>query len=112
MNVKARNAEKAKRPMTNKKYLRIWIPVLATVTALVVVANIGLVVGSGWVASQLGSGTYTFTNSQAAAGWDTEYHTTEFADMDEVDAAARARRALDLARTDELRAVLVLLRGS
>lgn len=90
MNVKANNADRAKRPMTNKKYLRIWIPVLATVTALVVVVNVGLVVGGGWVGSQFGSGTYTFTNSEAAAGWDTEYHTSEFADMDEVDAAAQA----------------------
>ncbi|SDL24609.1 glycoside hydrolase family 3 C-terminal domain-containing protein [Tessaracoccus oleiagri] len=75
--------------MSNKRFLWIWIPVLATVTALVVAANVALVVGGGWVESQLGSGTYTFTNSEESEGWDTEYYTADFASMDEVDAAAK-----------------------
>lgn len=75
--------------MSNKKYLSIWIPVIALVTAVAVVANVALVVAGGWVASQFGSGTYTFTNSEQSAGWDTEYYTSDFADMDEVDAAAQ-----------------------
>ncbi|KGM13987.1 glycoside hydrolase family 3 C-terminal domain-containing protein [Cellulomonas bogoriensis] len=81
--------DRTKMPMSNRRYLSIWVPVLATVTAVGVVANVGLVVGGGWVASQLGSGTYTFTNTEESAGWDTEYHTSEFADMDAVDAAAQ-----------------------
>ncbi|NCT89462.1 beta-glucosidase [Cellulomonas sp. APG4] len=75
--------------MSNKKFLWIWVPVLTTVAVLTVVANIGLSVAGGWVASQLGSGTYTFTNAEESAGWDTEYYTSDYADMDEVDAAAR-----------------------
>ncbi|WP_246169568.1 glycoside hydrolase family 3 C-terminal domain-containing protein [Actinotalea subterranea] len=90
MNAKAKTADRAKKPMSNKKFLWIWVPVLATVTALVVVANVALNVAGGWVASQFGSGTYTFTNSEESAGWDTEYYESDYADIDEVDAAAQA----------------------
>lgn len=90
MNAKAKNADRARKPMSNRKFLWIWVPVLATVTVLTVVANVVLNVASGWVASQLGSGTYTFTNSEESAGWDTQYYVSDFADIDEVDAAAQA----------------------
>ncbi|WP_262348159.1 glycoside hydrolase family 3 C-terminal domain-containing protein [Cellulosimicrobium cellulans] len=76
-------------PMSNRKLLGIWVPVLAVVTALAVVVNVALVVAGGWVASQLGSGTYTFTNSDESADWDTEYYTSRFASLEDVDAAAR-----------------------
>jgi len=90
VNAKARKAAKgAKAPMSNKKYLLIWTPVLAFVAAVTIVANVGLNVASGWVESQLGSGTYTFTNSEESAAWDTEYYTSDYADQDEVDAAAK-----------------------
>ena len=85
-----KKADRVKTPMSNKKYLSIWVPVLATVPVLVVVANVALVVAGGWVASQLGSGTYTFTNTEKSAAWDTEYHTSDFANIDEVDEAAKA----------------------
>ncbi|PVU84224.1 beta-glucosidase [Cellulomonas sp. WB94] len=75
--------------MSNKKYLWIWVPVLATVTVVTVVANVALNVAGGWVASQLGSGTYTFTNAAESADWDTQYYTSDFASIDEVDAAAK-----------------------
>ena len=74
--------------MSNKKYLAIWIPVIALVTILVVVVNVALNVATGWVASQLGSGTYTFTNSEKSAGWDTDYYQADYASLEEVDAAA------------------------
>ena len=80
----------AKAPMSNKAYLSIWIPIVALVTLVVVVANVALVTAGGWVASQLGSGTYTFTNSEESADWDTAYYESDYADMDEVDAAAQA----------------------
>ncbi|MGO4784720.1 glycoside hydrolase family 3 C-terminal domain-containing protein [Cryobacterium sp. W22_MBD10_FK3] len=85
-----KNADRAKAPMSNRKYLWIWVPVLATVAMVTVVANVALNVGGGWVASQLGSGTYEFTNAAESADWDTEYYTSDFADIDEVDAAAMA----------------------
>lgn len=85
-----KNADSAKAPMSNRKYLSIWVPVLTAVTVLIVVANVALVVAGGWVASQFGSGTYTFTNAEESAGWDTDYHTSEFGSIEEVDAAAQA----------------------
>jgi beta-glucosidase len=75
--------------MSNKKYLSIWVPVLALVTAIAVVANVALVVAGGWVASQFGSGTYEFTNAEESADWDTEYYSADFDSIDEVDAAAK-----------------------
>lgn len=78
-----------KAPMSNKAYLSIWVPIVALVVILAVVANMALVIAGGWVASQFGSGTYTFTNSEDSAGWDTEYYESDYADIDAVDAAAR-----------------------
>jgi beta-glucosidase len=75
--------------MSNKKYLGIWVPVLSVVTALVVVANVALVVAGGWVASQFGSGTYEFTNAEKSADWDTEYYGADFDSIEDVDAAAK-----------------------
>jgi len=89
--VNARRAKDgaAKAGLSNKAYLSIWLPIVAFVTILVVVLNVALNVAGGWVASQFGSGTYTFTNSEASEGWDTTYYTSDYADMDAVDAAAR-----------------------
>ncbi|WP_235929596.1 glycoside hydrolase family 3 protein [Cellulomonas citrea] len=89
MNARAKKATRAKKPMSNKKLLWIWVPVLSTVAVITVVANVALVVAGGWVASQFGAGTYTFTNSEESAGWDTQYYTSTYKDMDEVDAAAK-----------------------
>ena len=92
MNAKATNADRAKKPMSNKKYLGIWVPVLATVTVVTVVANVGLNVAGGWVASQLGSGTYTFTNAEKSAEWDTDYYTSDLASIDSVDSPLLATK--------------------
>lgn len=89
MNARAKNADRAKRPMSNKKYLWFWVPVLSLVTVIAVVANVALVVAGGWVASQFGSGTYEFTNAEESADWDTEYYSADFDSIDEVDAAAK-----------------------
>lgn len=89
MNARAKNAARAKQRMSNKKFLWIWVPVLAVVTVITVVANVALVVAGGWVASQFGSGTYEFTNSEESADWDTEYYSSDFGSIDEVDAAAK-----------------------
>lgn len=90
MNAKSAKAASLKKPMSNKKYLAIWVPVLAFVTIIAVVANMALVIAGGWVGSQFGNGTYTFTNSAESDSWNTEYYTSDYADMDAVDAAARA----------------------
>ncbi|WHP16876.1 glycoside hydrolase family 3 protein [Cellulomonas sp. ES6] len=90
MNARAKNADRAKKRMSNKKFLGIWVPVLALLTVVTVVANVALVVAGGWVASQLGSGTYEFTNSAESADWDTEYYSSDYDGIDEVDEAAKA----------------------
>lgn len=80
----------AKRPMSNKKFLSIWVPVLGLVLVVAVVANILLGVYSNWVASQLGTGTYTVTNADEAADWDTTYNQADFDSADDAAAAADA----------------------
>ncbi|MFV0427722.1 MAG: glycoside hydrolase family 3 C-terminal domain-containing protein [Beutenbergiaceae bacterium] len=94
MNAKAKTGKdsgdsKKKTPMSNKKYLTIWIPVIALVATIAVVANIALSVAEGWVASQYGAGTYEFTNSEESEGLDSEYYTADYASLDEVDEAAK-----------------------
>lgn len=84
-----KGAAPTKARMSNKKYLAIWIPVIALVTIITFVANYALVIAGGWVASQFGSGTYTFTNSEESAGWDTEYYSADYDTIEDVDAAAR-----------------------
>lgn len=80
---------KTRTPMSNRKYLAIWIPVIALVAIVGVVANVAMNVASGWIASQFGSGTYTFTNAPEAAGWDTQYYQADYASIDDVDAASK-----------------------
>lgn len=76
--------------MSNKKYLAIWVPILALVTAILIVANMALIMAGGWVASQFGSGTYTFTNAEKAADWDLDYYTSDYDSADEADEASKA----------------------
>lgn len=79
-----------KKRMSNRKFLAIWIPVLAVVAVLAIVANIALVVFGNWVGSQFGSGTYEYSNAEEANGWDTTYYAGEYTDQDEFDIAAQA----------------------
>ncbi|WP_228375107.1 glycoside hydrolase family 3 C-terminal domain-containing protein [Demequina iriomotensis] len=90
MNARPRKDAAPKKRMSNKAYLSIWIPVLSFVVALTIVANMALIIAGGWVASQFGNGTYEFTNSAESASWDTSYYDADYADIDEVDAAAHA----------------------
>ncbi|GMA34773.1 hypothetical protein [Demequina litorisediminis] len=92
MNARAsKDSAAVKAPMSNKKFLTIWIPVVAFITILLIVANMALVIAGGWVASQFGSGTYTFTNSEESEGWDTDYYESEYSDIDERRRRARPR---------------------
>ncbi|MGI6879737.1 glycoside hydrolase family 3 C-terminal domain-containing protein [Microbacterium sp. gxy059] len=102
--------------MSNRRFLLIWIPILAFVAVVAVLLNVALNIGSKWVASQLGSGTYTVETPEAAADWDTEYYTPDFASIDEVDEAAKgvvadiAAEGIVLAKNDS--AALPLAGGS
>ncbi|MDM8084486.1 glycoside hydrolase family 3 N-terminal domain-containing protein [Cellulomonas cellasea] len=84
------SSEVAKRPMSHRKHLAVWVPVLGGGLVLVVAANVLLGVYSHWVASQLGAGTHTITNADAAAGWDTAYYASDHATAEEATAAAEA----------------------
>src|SRR5690625_5143919 len=75
--------------MSNKKFLGIWLPILGFFTLLLIVANIGLNIGSKWVSSQLGTGTYEVINDPQADSWDTDYYKSDYDSIEDVDAAAR-----------------------
>lgn len=79
-----------KRPMSNRKFLAICIPILALLLTLLVVANMALQMAGGWVSSQFGTGTYTFTNAEQAQNWDLEYYTADFDTPEEADEASKA----------------------
>lgn len=89
MNAKKVKDQASKQPMSNKKFLWIWTPILAFVAVLVLIVNIGLNIGSNWVASQFGAGTYTVNTAEKAADWDTEYYKSDFKTVEDVDAAAK-----------------------
>jgi beta-glucosidase len=76
--------------MSNKKFLSIWAPVLGLVLVVAVVANVLLGVYSNWVASQLGTGTYTVTNAEGTEDWDTAYNEADYATAEEAADAADA----------------------
>src|SRR5690625_3314517 len=75
--------------MSNKKFLLIWLPILVFFTVLLLVLNIALNIGSKWVSSQFGSGTYEVINAPEAENWDTEYYKSDYDSVEDVDAAAR-----------------------
>ena len=79
----------AKKPMSNKKFLAIWIPIISFFTILVIVANIGLNMFSTAVSSQFGAGTWEFENPPEAAGWDLDFVRSDFATREEVTEASR-----------------------
>lgn len=89
MSSRTRKGDGARVAMSNKKFLALWVPVLAILAILVIVANVALNIGSKWVESQLGGGTYTVNSPEEAQGWDTEYYTSEFESVDAVNAAAK-----------------------
>lgn len=79
---------KERRPMSNKKFLSIWTPVLAVVLIVILGANIALNIFHNWVASQLGIGTWEVTNSEEAEDWDLEYNQASYSSLDEARDAA------------------------
>lgn len=82
------NARTAKQSMSNKKILAIWVPILAVILVLTLVINILLWVFRDAVSSQLGYGTYTVTNTEEFADWDTDYYPASYDSLDDVIDAA------------------------
>jgi beta-glucosidase len=68
--------------MSNRKYLTIWVPVIAVLTVVVVAANVALGVFGSWVDTQLGSGTYEITNAEGTDDWDTDYSKSAYDSQD------------------------------
>ena len=80
---------KVRTPMSNKKFMGIWIPILAFFTLLTILLNIGLNMFSTAVASQFGSGTWTFEPPPGAEHLDTQYVRSRFETREEADQATR-----------------------
>jgi len=78
-----------KKPMSNKKFLAIWIPIISFFTILTIVVNIGLNIFSTAVSSQFGAGVWTFENPPEADGWDLDFVRSEFETREEVTQASR-----------------------
>jgi len=73
-----------KPPMSNKRYLSIWAPIIAFFTLLTVVATYLLAFFDDAVSSQLGYGTYEVENTADTEDWDTEYSAASYDSIDEV----------------------------
>ena len=80
---------KIKAPMSNKKFMGIWIPIISFFTILTIVANIGLNMFSTAISSQFGAGTWTFENPPEAANWDLDFVRSDFETREEVTQASR-----------------------
>ncbi len=78
----------AKRPMSNKKFLAIWIPIVAVVAILAIGANVAIGMFRGAIESYLGTGTYTVNEAEGSADLDTDYYTTEYATPEDAEAAS------------------------
>lgn len=86
MAAKAKKSQKT--PMSNKKFLAIWIPTLAVLAVVVLVANVAIGIFDKWIGTQLGSGEYEVTNAASAEGFDTDYYDKDYDSLDELETAA------------------------
>ncbi|WNM28071.1 glycoside hydrolase family 3 N-terminal domain-containing protein [Demequina capsici] len=68
--------------MSNRKYLGIWIPIIAFFTILLVVANVAINIYSKWVETVLGAGTYTVEQASGTESWDTDYNQASYDSLD------------------------------
>lgn len=79
-----------KSKMSNKKFLSIWIPVLAVVLILAVGLNIASSIFSGYMDLFLGGGEAVITRTEGSGDWDSAYYTLDYVDKREAQAAADA----------------------
>ncbi len=78
----------AKAPMSNKKFLAIWIPIVAVVAILAVGVNVGIGMFRGAIESYMGTGTYTVNKAEGTADLDTDYYTADYSTVDDAKAAS------------------------
>jgi beta-glucosidase len=69
--------------MSNKKFLAIWIPVVAVVAVLAVGVNIAIGMFRGAIESYMGTGTYTVNKAEGTDDLDTDYYTADYDTVDE-----------------------------
>ncbi|GAB3186405.1 glycoside hydrolase family 3 N-terminal domain-containing protein [Nesterenkonia suensis] len=79
-----------KHKMSHRKFLALWIPVLAVTLIVLIGANVALSAFHNWVASQLGVGTWEVTNSDEAEDWDLDYVTASHDSLEEAHEASAA----------------------
>lgn len=82
------NSHAAKAPMSNKKFLAIWIPVIAVVAIVAIGANVAIGLFRGAIESYMGAGTYTINEAEETADLDTDYYTADFESGDDAKAAS------------------------
>ncbi|MCC4909232.1 glycoside hydrolase family 3 N-terminal domain-containing protein [Microbacterium sp. cx-59] len=80
----------AKRPMSNKKFLAIWIPIVAVVAIVAIGANIAIGMFRGAIESYMGAGTYDISNTAEGSELDTDYYGADYETVDDAKAASSA----------------------
>lgn len=78
----------AKRPMSNKKFLAVWIPIVAVVAIVAIGANIAIGMFRGAIESYMGAGTYDISNTAEGSELDTEYYGADYETVDDAKAAS------------------------
>lgn len=78
----------ATQPMSNKKFLAIWIPIVAVVALVAIGANVAIGLFRGAIESYLGSGTYTVNEAAESEDLDTDYYAADFESVDDAKAAS------------------------
>lgn len=82
------NSHAAKAPMSNKKFLAIWIPIIAVVAIVAIGANVAVGLFRGAIESYMGAGTYTINKAEGTADLDTDYYTADYESGEEAKAAS------------------------
>lgn len=80
----------AKAPMSNKKFLAIWIPIVAVVAILAIGVNIAIGMFRGAIESYMGTGTYTVNKAEGTGDLDTDYYSADHKTVEEAKAASSA----------------------
>ncbi|WDG19425.1 glycoside hydrolase family 3 protein [Microbacterium sp. Clip185] len=78
----------ARKPMSNKRFLAIWIPIVAVVAIIAIGANIAIGMYRGAIESYMGAGSYAISNTADGDKLDTEYYTADYATNEEAKSAS------------------------
>ena len=76
-----------KKPWSNKKFLAVWIPVVAIIAVVAIGANVAIGYWRTAIESYMGTGTYSIDNTDDGDKLDTQYYASEHSSIDEAKAA-------------------------